>query len=216
MTISAEHIPGIVNVQADREKFEASDWSLNPQVFQRIQQTWGKLEIDLFAARHNTKLPHYFSYRPDPQAEAIDAMTQDWSRLKGYAFPPFIIIGRILMKVRQDKMKELVLIAPMRKSQVWYPLLLNNLMDTQLLLPNSCDLILNPAGESRPLIQQDRLQLAALRVSGIESRVREFQKGLSQLYPQHAGKGHRSRISQRGTDGVIGVVNGTPILSQPL
>ena len=44
----------------------------------------------------------------------------------------------------------------------------------------------------------------------------EVQKGLSQLYPRHAGKGHRSRISQRGTDGVIGVVNGTPIFSQPL
>ena len=73
------------------------------------------------------------------------------------------MIGRILKKARQDK-KELVLIAPMWKSQV---LLLNNLMDIPLFLPNTCDLILNPAGESHSLIQQDRLHLAA----------RKFRKG---------------------------------------
>ena len=99
------------------------------------------------------------------------------SRLKGYAFPPFIMIGRILEKVRQDKVGQLVLVAPIWKSQVWYPLLLNSLVDIPLLLLNSFDLILNPAGESHPLMQQDRLRLAAWRVSGIEPEYRNFRRG---------------------------------------
>lgn len=89
----AEHISGKANVAADREsrrRFEAMD-------------------IDLFAARHNAQLPRYYSYRPDPYAEAVDAMTQNWSQMKPYAFPPFIVIGRCLHKVKQDKVERLVL-----------------------------------------------------------------------------------------------------------
>ena len=29
----------------------------------------------------------------DPQAEALDAFTQDWSQVRGYAFPPFALVG---------------------------------------------------------------------------------------------------------------------------
>ena len=36
------------------------------------------------------------SWKPDPEAEEEDAFTLNWSQLRGYAFPPFALIGRCL------------------------------------------------------------------------------------------------------------------------
>ena len=33
-------------------------------------------DVDLFAARHNTQLERFYSFCPDPAAEATDALTQ--------------------------------------------------------------------------------------------------------------------------------------------
>jgi hypothetical protein len=37
--------------------------------------------IDLFASRINKQFDTYVSYRPDPQASAVDAFTLIWSSL---------------------------------------------------------------------------------------------------------------------------------------
>jgi hypothetical protein len=46
------------------------------------------LEVDLFASRLTSQCRRYFSWRPDPFAEATDAFLQDWTVLKGFANPP--------------------------------------------------------------------------------------------------------------------------------
>ena len=76
--ISATHIPGSKNVEADQESrvfHDNTQWSLNPAVF---QQLCGKIfmpEIDLFASRLNHKAQSYVAWRSDPKAVAIDAFT---------------------------------------------------------------------------------------------------------------------------------------------
>ena len=45
-------------------------------------------EIDLFASRVNTQFQKYVSYRPDPNAFAVDAFTLNWGELK---FTPFLL-----------------------------------------------------------------------------------------------------------------------------
>ena len=88
--LEAKHLPGVQNVIADEESRhmkDRSDWKLNPKVFDQINRQWGPLEIDLFASRLTYQLPRYFSWRPDPHAEATDAFTQDWSKTRGYANP---------------------------------------------------------------------------------------------------------------------------------
>ena len=52
------------------------DWMLNPVVFQRILTQMGPLEVDLFASRLTRQLPRFYSWRPDPEAEATDAFLQ--------------------------------------------------------------------------------------------------------------------------------------------
>ena len=68
---------------------DTSDWKLDPSIFQRINNKWGPFTIDLFASRLTAQLPRFVSWKPDPEAEAVDAFTLDWSQLRGCAFPPF-------------------------------------------------------------------------------------------------------------------------------
>ena len=46
--------------------------------------------VNLFASRLTTQLQRFFSWRPDPEAEALDAFSQDWTQLQGktYSNPP--------------------------------------------------------------------------------------------------------------------------------
>ena len=75
-TLTAEHLPGVLNTVADEEsqvmKYR-SDWSLDPKVFHFTQEKWGPLEVDMFASRLTTQLERFFSWRPDPEADALDA-----------------------------------------------------------------------------------------------------------------------------------------------
>ena len=48
--------------------------------------------IDLFASRINIQLPRFAAYRPDPEAETINAFSIQWTNLKFYAFPPPFLV----------------------------------------------------------------------------------------------------------------------------
>ena len=62
---------------------DRTDWMICPRIFQAIKKTFGPLDVDLFASRLTYQMPCFFSWRPDPLAEAVDAFQQDWSSLKG-------------------------------------------------------------------------------------------------------------------------------------
>ena len=136
---------------------------------------WGPLDVDLFATRHNTQLKSFFSYHPDPAALASDALVQSWGDLNCYAFPPFVLLGRVLQKIRQERVKKVILIAPNWTAQVWYPALLQLLVDNPLILPQNVDLLRNPLGEPHPLILQGSLNLTAWKVSGLEESSKTYQ-----------------------------------------
>ena len=91
--------PGVTNQVADAESrvtADRLDWKLSVVIFQKINAIWGPLEVDLFATRLFTQLVRFFSWRPDPLAEATNAFQQDWVPLKAYANPPWCLIGKVL------------------------------------------------------------------------------------------------------------------------
>ena len=123
IVLTAEYIPGSTNCVADTESRtlkDRTDWKLNPLLFRAIDQSLGPLEVDLFASRLSTQLPRFFSWRPDPMAEATDAFNQQWGNLKGYANPPWCLIGRVLSQVKNQQ-AQVILVAPVWKGQPWYP-----------------------------------------------------------------------------------------------
>ena len=204
LTIHAEHIPEKLNSQADsesRRNLDSSDWRLDTKVFATLMLKLGPCNIDLFAARHNSQLKRFYSYRPNTAAETTDALTQSWKQLTPYAFPPFVLIGRFLQKIRQEAVYQAILIAPLWCSQPWFPVLLESLMDYPILLPQNQTLLTNPKGESHPLMGQNSLQLVAWKVSGRESTAKIFQTRLTDFCAQPGEKEQRRTTQQPGIIG---------------
>ena len=70
VTLRARHIPGQLNVIADKlsrlGQTIQTEWSLHPEVYQAVCSRWHQPQVDLFATRFNNKLPHFVSPVPDP------------------------------------------------------------------------------------------------------------------------------------------------------
>lgn len=70
-------------------------------VFLAVADLHGPFSRDLFAARHNHQLPACVSWLPDPDAEAVDALSLMpglWEN--AYLFPPFAVIGQFLQFIQ--------------------------------------------------------------------------------------------------------------------
>ena len=174
--LQAQHLPGALNSIADRESriwSDRSEWKLNPLLFQKINQLLGPLSADLFASRLSTQLPNFVSWKPDPLAMAVDAFTVDWSSIPGklYANPPWNLVGRVLSQVLNQRVQELVLVAPVWKAQSWYPMLLQLLVNKPLLIPQSPRSIQSVCQNRVPDIIP---QLAVWVVSGIDAKWKTF------------------------------------------
>ncbi|XP_068675354.1 uncharacterized protein [Montipora foliosa] len=80
--LSAAHLPGSQNIQADRASrifHDQTEGKLDQDIFHRITSQLIKPEVDPFASRLNFQLDRYVSWKPDPGALAVDAFTLDWS-----------------------------------------------------------------------------------------------------------------------------------------
>ena len=150
--LEARYLPRALNIRADGESrvfLDQNDWKLDPLIFAGLNQAWGPLPMDLFATRLSTQLPRFFSWRPDPLSEAVDAFSQDWGIARGYAFPPFALVSRCLRKLLDQSVPPLVLVAPVWQSQPWYPLLLDMCVASPILFPRYQGL-LTRQGEAHP------------------------------------------------------------------
>ena len=177
IVLSAQHIPGVTNQVADAESRTTTDrldWKLALGVFQRINAIWGPLEVDLFASRLSSQLDRFFSWRPDPLAEATDAFLQDWGPLKAYANPPWCLVGRVLRQVKAQQAR-VILVAPVWRGQPWYPVLLEMLWDFPRWILLSHDLFLMT---SESAVMSFQPQLAVWPISGESLLVKTFQAKL--------------------------------------
>ena len=210
LTISAEYLPGSLNQLADKESrtdSDSSEWALDTQIFHRLMEMRGPCTVDLFASRLSAKLPTYFSWRTDPGAKAVNAPTQSWNNIRGYAFTPFCLIGRCLAKIRSEKVPWVLLITPLWKSQTWFPLLPEMSVEPPIVLPSDSYLLTDPHGNPHPMILQGHLhlQLVAWTVSGTPCEVEAFQIKLSHSCVHHGGATQNLLTPVRGESGKDGV-----------
>ena len=180
ISIYAEHVPSMENIQADWESThvsDSSDWALRRDLFLHLEERLGPFSIDLFALRTNTQLPVYCSWRPDPAALTVDGLSLPWTILHTYLFPPFSPITRCLEKIQEDQATA-VMIAPVWHNQLWYPLLLERLRDYPILFPPTQDILTNSEGQRHQMALEGHLPLAAWPISGDLTRREFFQKEL--------------------------------------
>jgi hypothetical protein len=146
-----------------------------------------------------------------PGALAQDTFSISWKDFATtYAFPPVIIMARLLKKVRTDQSR-MILIAPRWPMRAWYASLLDLIVDFPRKLPQWQNQ-LSQFGILHP--DPTRFSLMAWKISGRPSEQRVFQtKLLRQSYsPERPAPGQATTRS--GEYLFAGVVSGVwiPIL----
>ena len=148
VTLRARHIPGRLNVIADKlsrlGQTIQTEWSLHPAVFQAVCTRWHQPKVDLFATRFNNKLPQFVSPVPDPQAWAVDALSLSWEDLDPYAFPPAAILGKVVEKLQDYPCNRIILIDPGWPNMPWFWDLVAMSSQIPLCLPSIPNLVSQP------------------------------------------------------------------------
>ncbi|CAJ0928111.1 unnamed protein product [Ranitomeya imitator] len=121
--ISAVHIPGVENWEADflsRQVLDSGEWSLYPEIFHQICCRWGTLDVDLMPSRLNSKVLNFIARSHDPAAIEVDALVHSWHRFQlPYIFPPLPLLQRVIKKIRAEGIP-VILIAPDWPRRAWY------------------------------------------------------------------------------------------------
>ena len=116
--------------------------------------------------------PPLSSWCACPEAEVLDASTRTGATCRGGAMPTPPPLEPSRQSAEQSRRQQftLVLVAPVWKSQLWYPILLEMLEDFPILLPHMEDLIIPTHPEGVPAVLP---QLAAWLISGNASKAKK-------------------------------------------
>lgn len=212
--ITAVHIPGKENIVADRESRERrrdTEWKLDNEIFQKIVSLWSKPSVDLFASRLNYQIKPFVSWKPDPEALAVDAFSLNWELYTNfYAFPPFSLINRVLQKIEQDQCQGFIIV-PLWNTQVWFPRLLRLLVDTPLILPKSKTMLTLPSGAQKVHPLHRKLTLLACKLSGVPLQPEEFRAKLPKLSLNLGEKVQNNNTQSTSGNGAVFAVQGVSI-----
>ena len=217
ITLVVEHLPGVLNTIADEESRvmrDQSDWMLNPMVFHKIQQEWAHWKWTCLHPGWQR------SWRGSSAGDQIQKQklwmlsTRTGAAYEGKVMPTLLgfLVGRVLNRVQKQQIT-LVLVAPVWKSQPWYPILLDMLVDFPVLLPHKKDLIIPTHPESVPATFP---QLAAWLISGNASRTKKFLRKAQSCCLHHGDRSLQNPMTHYSESGLTGVINDTPILFQDL
>ena len=191
LQVSFKWLAGHLNVTADQLSRRMSnhvDWQLRRWIFRRLLRMLRiKVDVDLFASAGNCQVRKFYSYRHDHRAVGTDALMHNWERHHlPYAYPPPILIARVLRKVLHERIS-LLLVAPIWMAQTWWPTLLPMLMAPPVLFPNEPWLVSTPQGDHA---WPCRWPLAGFLLSGNMRRATECR----QQFSNRAGRDLRTAI----------------------
>lgn len=205
--LSAEHVQGATNIIADSlsRKNVDMEWKLDEVVFQKLINVCGKCDVDLFASKDNHQLEKYFTYTQDSNAIGVDAFAQSWKNIDCYLFPPFSVISSVLKKIEEEEVQFALLIAPVWKTQAWFPQLLHQVAGPCYLLPKTEHLLKLPKDPKRqhPLT---KMKMGAFSLSGNAYMVESYQQTLSTLSADHGGNPQKDSIGVINRNGCNFVV----------
>ena len=180
-------------------------------LFQKV----GKPFLDLFASEKNYQLPVFYSRNSSQSSSGVNALTQNWDGLWGYAYPPIAIIPRVLRKLRKHPTATVILIAPFWPSQIWFRQMTELLVGFPDRLPVKRNLLKNSeTGELYP--SPETLRLTAWLLSAGLSKRKAFRRTLLQRQRDPDGLRPEGFIMPVWSSTVSGAATGTWIPIRPL
>ena len=130
--LSAVHIAGVLNRRSDEL---SRSWLLprarieHPLAENAFNYITSSLRVDVdksewidaFASYTNHTLPRFWSFRPDPGAEAVDAFAQVWSGRSLFLNPPFILAQTVVRRLLDlDCPCKALVVLPDHVGQGWH------------------------------------------------------------------------------------------------
>ena len=127
LTVTAIYIKGKRNVLADqlsrKHQCLPGEWALSRNAFKWILELDHNPEIDIFATDWNNQLPNFCTHYKSSNTPYMDAFSVDWSQWKViYAFPPPLMLLKVLDKIQQHKGK-ILLVFPEWPNRPWYQII---------------------------------------------------------------------------------------------
>ena len=204
--IIAQHLPGVLNCRLRIQNDDRPDrLGVESSHIQTNQLTLQSIGSGPFCHQTHYTAPSLFQLAArSPYASAKDAFLQDWSLGKGYANSSWCLIDEVLSQVQIQRV-QLVLIAPVWKSQPWYTVVLKMLISHPWLILE--DYHRSIYHEEEMLIPQ----LAAWHISGIDTQVRTFRMRLLPSCSSHGGQKPTGLTTHSLGDGLAGVIEGVQI-----
>ena len=105
-----------------KKKTDSSEWLTHPKIFQEVYRLLDSLNTSICFPPMETTTS---MYSQDHYSQGTDAMIQNWNIGLHFAFPPFSMISRVLLKIKQEFVSLLILIALVWSTQPCYSKLLN-------------------------------------------------------------------------------------------
>jgi hypothetical protein len=211
--LSSGHIPGKHNCQADFESRnfnEDYEWKLDEAAYvSGINKLQFEPEIEIFASRTNHQIDKFVSWRPEPEAFAVDAFSLNWGKLKIYCFPPFSVLPAVLQKIHTDKATGLVVV-PNWPTQPFYATLMKMLISQPIFIKRRPSLLKLPGKTSVHKIW-DRLDLLMCLLSGDQLKITNFREMLRISSCHRGEKGPPNNTDAISTNGKFSVVDGISI-----
>ena len=120
--VTARWIPREENQVADllsKEHLLTWEFGLRMGAVDMVTSQWGQPALDLFASSNFHVVEKYCSLEADPQATRLDAFRlgrwPHWS----YAFPPLPLLALTLDRIKQDRVRVIVIL-PLWKESLWW------------------------------------------------------------------------------------------------
>lgn len=122
----AEYIPSELNPVDGLSRIwqDKNDYRLKKKIFNYFVMKWNySPQVDAFASRHNRRCARFWSWHPDPEAEALNAMAQDWNVPGLYMNPPWPLMSAVVRKILRDKARVMI-VFPLWKGALWFQALM--------------------------------------------------------------------------------------------
>ena len=130
ITVQPTWVPS-KSMEADslsRWQYDQGDYTLNRNLFLFLKKKFAPFltpRVDMFSSPGNCQLDNFVARWPHFQALATDALTCDLSPFRDvYANPPWNLLDKWLLRLREAKHVRCMLICPYWASTRWWPLLI--------------------------------------------------------------------------------------------